>query len=120
MNTHANRFVDAGHWIDVGALAEIPVQGARVVKTRAGDIAVFRTAEDKLFALRDRCPHLGGPLSQGIVHGESVTCPLHNWVISLKTGEAEGADHGCAGWIAVRLEGGRVLLDAAVDAAVAA
>ena len=57
-------------------------QGARLVKTPRGCVAVFRTAEDEVFALDDRCPHKGGPLSQGIVHGRSVTCPLHNWVIS--------------------------------------
>lgn len=99
-----------GDWIDIGTLDDIPKRGARVVKTARGDIAVFRTMDDKLFAMDDKCPHKGGPLSQGIVQGESVTCPLHNWVISLATGEAQGADHGCTRTIAVRLEQGRVLL----------
>ena len=74
---------------DIGALDDIPRLGARSVKTPAGDIAVFRTAGDEVFALRDQCPHKKGPLSQGIVHGTSVTCPLHAWVISLQTGEAQ-------------------------------
>lgn len=99
-------------WIDVGALADIPRLGSRVIRTPRGDIAVFRNEEDEVFALNDKCPHKGGPLSQGIVHGKAVTCPLHNWVLSLETGEAQGADKGCAHKMAVRLEGGRVLLAA--------
>ena len=81
-------------WIDIGAIDDIPLQGARVVKTPLGCLAVFRTADDTVFALEDRCPHKNGPLSQGIVHDRFVTCPLHNWVISLETGQAQGADEG--------------------------
>ena len=87
-------------------------RGARVVKSVAGDIAVFRAADGSVFALRDRCPHKGGPLSQGIVHGHGVTCPLHNWVISLETGEAQGADHGCTPKIPLQVVEGRIRLDA--------
>ncbi|MEL7137806.1 MAG: Rieske 2Fe-2S domain-containing protein, partial [Pseudomonadota bacterium] len=61
------------HWIDIGALDDIPVRGARVVRTRVGCLAVFRTGADEVFALADQCPHKGGPLSEGIVHGRSVT-----------------------------------------------
>lgn len=99
-------------WIDVGAVDDVPVLGSRVVQAASGDIAVFKAADGTLFALRDRCPHKGGPLSQGIVHGHSVTCPLHNWVISLESGEAQGADQGCAHKIPVRIEGSRILLAA--------
>ncbi len=100
-------------WIDIGALSEIPLRGARVVKTPAGCVAVFRTGEDEVFALDDRCPHKGGPLSEGIVHGRSVTCPLHNWVIGFETGEVAGADEGQVATYPARVEGGRVLLDSA-------
>ncbi len=99
-------------WIDVGAVDNVPVLGSRVVQAPGGDIAVFKAADGTLFALRDRCPHKGGPLSQGIVHGHSVTCPLHNWVISLKTGEAQGADQGCTHKIPLRIESARILLAA--------
>jgi nitrite reductase (NADH) small subunit len=68
-------------WIDIAALADIPLRGARVVKTHAGCVAVFRTAADDVFALDNTCPHKAGPLAEGIVHGAAVTCPLHNWVI---------------------------------------
>ncbi|MEO1292765.1 MAG: nitrite reductase small subunit NirD [Pseudomonadota bacterium] len=98
-------------WIDVGAVADIPLRGARVVKSPLGCVAVFRTGENEIFALEDRCPHAGGPLSQGIVHGRSVTCPLHNWVISLETGDVAGPDEGQTLAIAAKVEDGRILLD---------
>ena len=103
-----------GAWIDIGSLDDIPRQGARVVKTPVGCIAIFRTAKDELFALDDRCPHKGGPLSQGIVHDSAVTCPLHNWVISLASGLAQGADTGQVKTYRLKQEAGRVLLDGSV------
>lgn len=102
-------------WIEIGTLDDIPRQGARVVRRREGDIAVFRTLDDELFALRDRCPHKGGPLSQGIVHGKRVACPLHDWKIHLDTGIAVAPDEGCAARFAVRVEGGRVFLSLSPD-----
>lgn len=99
-------------WIDIGSLNDIPQQGARVVKTVHGCVAVFRTADDQVFAIDDRCPHKGGPLSEGIVHGTSVTCPLHAWVFSLETGMAQGADEGQVNSYPARVEGGRILLNA--------
>ncbi len=100
--------------IDVGALADIPAKGARLVKTAAGCVAIFRTADDQVFAIDDTCPHKGGPLSEGIVHGTQVTCPLHNWVFNLNTGMAQGADVGVVKTHLVRVEGGRIWLDAAL------
>jgi nitrite reductase (NADH) small subunit len=99
------------NWIEVGGIDEIPQLGSRVVKTSSGDVAVFRNAEDEVFALRDRCPHKGGPLSQGIVHGTSVTCPLHNWVIGLDSGNAKGNDKGCTKRFPVKLVDRRIFLD---------
>jgi len=97
-------------WIEIGTLDDIPRQGARVVRSTDGDIAVFRTLDDELFALRDKCPHKGGPLSQGIVHGNKVACPLHDWKIHLDTGLAVAPDEGCAARFPVRIENGRVFL----------
>ena len=107
-------------WVDVGAIDDIPLQGARVVKVQAGCIAVFRTGPAEAFAIDDKCPHKGGPLSQGIVHDRAVTCPLHNWVISLESGAAQGADKGQVRTFALKVEDGRLLLDAACLAARAA
>lgn len=101
-------------WIDIGALGDIPVRGARVIKTPGGCVAVFRTSENEVFAIDDACPHKGGPLSQGIVHDRKVTCPLHNWVISLESGAALGADQGQVKTYAVKVDNGRLLIDAAV------
>lgn len=100
-------------WIEIGGVDDIPLQGARVVKTPLGDIAVFRTAAGRVYAIDDRCPHRGGPLSQGIVHDDFVTCPLHNWVINLATGKAEGADSGCVATFPIRIQDGRLLLSTA-------
>ncbi len=101
-------------WVDVCAVGDIPVLGARrVARPQGMDVAVFRTATDEVFALLDRCPHKGGPLSQGIVFGHSVACPLHNWTIELASGEARAPDVGCAARFAVKVDGGEVFLDAA-------
>lgn len=100
-------------WIDIGALDDVPKRGARVIKTAKGCVAVFRTGDDEVFAMNDSCPHKGGPLSEGIVHGHSVTCPLHNWVFSLETGMAQGVDEGQIETYALQVENGRILLDGA-------
>lgn len=99
-------------WIDIGTLSDIPTRGARCINTAFGKIAVFRTADDQVFAMDDQCPHKGGPLSQGIVHGAQVTCPLHNWVLSLETGTAQGADEGAVRTYPLRLHNDRILIDA--------
>src|SRR5690242_1819606 len=104
---------DAASWLDVGALGDVPPRGARRVVVGGEPIAIFRTGDDHIYALVDRCPHKGGPLSMGIVHGHSVTCPLHAMVIDLASGEPTGADtgKGCAPRVAVRVEADRILLD---------
>jgi nitrite reductase (NADH) small subunit len=97
-------------WKTLCALDDIPRLGSRVVKTANGDLAVFRTADDRVFALNDRCPHKGGPLSQGIVSGDRVTCPLHGWLIELENGNAVAPDHGCVERHEARVESGQVYL----------
>jgi nitrite reductase (NADH) small subunit len=98
-------------WKAICRIDDIPVLGARRVRRPAGtDVAIFRTESNRIFALLDRCPHKGGPLSQGIVFGEHVACPLHNWAISLEDGQARAPDVGCATHFAVRVEGDVVSL----------
>ncbi len=101
-------------WIDVGAIEEVPLRGARKLKTPLGCVAVFRTDENTVFATSNVCPHKGGPLAEGIVHGEFVTCPLHNWVFDLNTGQAQGADNGQIETFPAKVAEGRILIDATV------
>ena len=98
-------------WTAVGRIDDIPLLGARVVRSAAGNIAVFRTQGDEIFALDDKCPHKGGPLSQGIVHGKRVTCPLHDRRIELKEGTVVAPDEGCVRTYPVRLFEGVIEID---------
>lgn len=108
MNTEANAETT---WVRVCALEDIPLLGARVLQAGPyGDIALFRPAAERVFALADRCPHQGGPLSQGLVSGDTVTCPLHGWTIALDSGCACAPDVGCARRYPVRLRAGEVWL----------
>ena len=100
------------NWISVCRVDDIPVLGSRRVSRAQGlDVAVFRNDTNEVFALLDRCPHKGGPLSQGIVFGTSVACPLHNWTIGLCTGQAAAPDEGCTPKVAIKVEDGQVYLD---------
>ena len=98
-------------WIDIGNIEDIPVRGARKLKTALGCVAIFRTGTDEVFAATDMCPHKGGPLSEGIIHDQKITCPLHNWVFDLNTGAAIGEDASIQTF-PVRVEAGRILIDA--------
>jgi len=97
-------------WVEAGPLVDIPVLGSRVLRFPQGDVAVFRNRQDEVFALRDRCPHKGGPLSQGIVSGRTVACPLHGWIIGLSDGQAAAPDEGCTNHFPVKVESGLVLV----------
>ncbi len=101
---------DLSDWADIGAIEDVPMLGAKVVAMPGGNVAVFRTADDEIFAVNDRCPHKGGPLSQGIVHGRHVTCPLHGWTIELDSGNAVAPDTGCVRAVSVRVDNRRIFL----------
>jgi len=103
----------SNQWKAICRVDDIPVLGARVVqRADQPNVAIFRNTEDKVFALLDKCPHKGGPLSQGIVFGERVACPLHNWNIELGSGCAVAPDEGCTQKFSVKIENGEVYLDA--------
>lgn len=100
-----------GEWLDIGPVGQISPGNARTLPVQGGEeIAVFHTLEGRFYALVNKCPHKAGPLSQGIVHGNVVTCPLHSWNISLGTGEALGDDKGCVPTIPLRVDAGRIYL----------
>ncbi|MCS6765060.1 MAG: nitrite reductase small subunit NirD [Candidatus Protistobacter heckmanni] len=106
--------IEKAGWIEVALVEDIPQLGARVIEGgAAGPVALFRAADDHVFALLDSCPHKKGPLSQGIVHGHTVTCPLHAWNIALDNGCAHEPDSGCTRSYAVKVEQGRVSLNLA-------
>lgn len=98
-------------WVDIGKVSDVPVRGSRLVQVSGGAVAVFRTSDDQFFAIDDSCPHLGGPLSQGIVHDRRVTCPLHNLVIDLASGEGQGPDGGCVRTCPIDVQEDRILMD---------
>jgi nitrite reductase (NADH) small subunit len=99
------------NWKPVFDLHDIPPLGARTLALPEGQVAVFRAENDQVFAIEDSCPHKKGPLSQGIVHGAQVTCPLHAWVIDLASGSAVAPDVGCVKTYDVRLEGTSIEID---------
>ena len=103
--------------LDIGPIDAIPLPGARKVVTPKGCVAVFRTGPAEAFATSNTCPHKGGPLAEGIVHGAKVTCPLHNSVVDLTTGESE---EGRVATYPVEVRDGRILLDVSALMAVAA
>ncbi len=101
------------NWTPICRLEDIPLLGSRRVAREKGlDVALFRTEDDKVYALLDRCAHKGGPLSQGIVFGQSVACPLHNWTFSLSEGVAAAPDEGHVPTFAVKVQDEQVWLDA--------
>ena len=104
-------------WTRICNIDDIPRMGARVVRRTPGpNIAVFRTATDNFFALNDRCPHRGGPLSQGIVYGDRVACPLHNTSVELGSGCAVAPDSGEVHRYSVKVEHGVVFVELPVTA----
>jgi len=96
------------NWIVIGQINDIPKLGSRLIATEEGDVAIFRTSDDQVFALLDQCPHKGGPLSQGMVYGHAVACPLHNWSINLSSGEAVAPDEGCTNSYPVKVDNGTI------------
>ncbi|MCP4971204.1 MAG: nitrite reductase small subunit NirD [Arcobacter sp.] len=83
------------NWVKITNIDEIPFMGSRKILIKDKEIAVFKTKDNSIFAVNNECPHKQGNLSEGLVHENQVTCPLHNWDIDLKTGEAQGNDCGC-------------------------
>ncbi|MBI4755078.1 MAG: nitrite reductase small subunit NirD [Betaproteobacteria bacterium] len=105
------------NWIEAGGLDDLPKPGGRKLRTPQGDIALFRTSADEVYALADKCPHRGGPLSQGMVYGQRVQCCMHGLNLDLASGKAVAPDQGCATSYPVKVEGGRVWIGLSLAAA---
>ncbi len=97
-------------WLEITRLDQIPILGSRIIEMNTQNIAIFRGSDDTVYAIKDACPHKNGPLSQGMMHGHSVTCPLHNWKIDLRSGEAMGPDEGCTNIYETKVDGEVVYL----------
>ncbi len=110
MSSLRNTDATPGRWIEVCELARIPRQGAQAIEISGRKVAVFRTLADEVYAIENACPHRKGPLAEGIVHGDKVTCPLHSWVMDLKTGQAVAPDVGCVPKYPAMLDKGVVYL----------
>lgn len=102
-------------WTAVVELEQIPVLGSRLIKTRTQSIAVFRGSDNQVFAINDSCPHKQGSLSQGMMHGTTVTCPLHSWKLNLASGEVLEPDQGCINTYPVNVIEGQVYLQLSPD-----
>jgi len=98
-------------WVKVAPLTDIPKLGARVVRTKDIEVGVFRLEDDRIFAINNKCPHKGGPLSEGIVYGDKIACPMHSWKISLVDGKAEEPDVGQTACFNTKVEDGFVYLE---------
>lgn len=111
MTAQANTpHTDAMDWIDAGPLTAIPCPGARQLRTEQITLAIVRTSSDTIYAIADACPHRGGPLSQGMVYGERLQCPMHGLVIDLVSGAAIAPDHGSTATYPVRINNGHILV----------
>jgi nitrite reductase/ring-hydroxylating ferredoxin subunit len=73
-------------WVRVAALSELPGEGiGHAVKAEGLEIALFRW-NDRVYAVEDLCPHLGFPLSEGMMYKGEVICSWHGWHVNLKDG----------------------------------
>ena len=96
--------MQAASWYSIARTGSVPLMEGKRVECAGREIALFNLG-DKYLAVDGKCPHKGGPLADGIVAGESVFCPLHNWKISLGTGCALAGGEGRVGTYPVRLVG---------------
>jgi len=98
------------NWIEVCKLEDIPPSQARTVIVGETMIAVFRLTDNRVKAVENRCPHKQGPMAEGIISGDDILCPLHNWRISLDSGKVAAPDEGCVKTYPVKVEEGQVFL----------
>ena len=101
-------------WLDLGPLDDLP-EGRPVLRKAGGLRFACVRAGDHAFAIDDRCPHQGYPLSQGSCKDGVLTCEWHNWKFDLATGECTFGGEAVRRY-PTRVEGGRVHLSTAIDA----
>ena len=98
-------------WTPITSLDNIPVQEGRAVKVGDIEIAIFHL-KDRVRTIENRCPHMGGPLCDGIVAGSSVVCPLHGRRFDLETGmPVRATEPDCVAIFPTRVENGIIYVD---------
>lgn len=105
-------------WVRITPSDNIPPREGRAVTVAGREIAIFNLG-DRFFATDNRCPHKGGPLSDGIVTGAAVVCPLHAWKVNLETGAVErpAAEAACVATYPVCVRDGVVVLGLPIEEA---
>ena len=99
------------NWVYVASTGDILPGSARIFRKQDGkEISIFHLTDGRVLALRNRCPHKGGPLSEGIVSNHYVFCPLHDWKINLEDGQVQAPDTGCVKTFPVKVEGGKIFV----------
>src|SRR5213080_4241002 len=96
--------------IKVATIDEIPEKLGKTVQIGSHGIAIFRLANGEIRAIENRCPHKGGVLAEGMVSGEHVFCPMHDWKISLKDGKVQAPDTGCVKTYETEIKDGNVIV----------
>ncbi|WP_223589121.1 nitrite reductase small subunit NirD [Neobacillus bataviensis] len=94
----------------VGKAEDLPQKLGKTVTIGRKEIAVFKLENGKIHAIENRCPHKGGVLAEGIVSGEFVYCPLHDWKISVMDGRVQAPDVGCVQSYPVEIRDGQVFI----------
>src|SRR5262245_58151738 len=78
--------------INLGIIESIALGQGRCYIVGDEEVAVFRQRDGQLFATQNRCPHRDGPLSEGVMGGGKVICPLHGHKFDLASGAGSEAD----------------------------
>ncbi|OLN23927.1 nitrite reductase [Domibacillus antri] len=96
--------------VKAASFQEMPEKIGQTIRIGSVEIALFKLADGHVRAIENRCPHKGGVLAQGIVSGEHVFCPMHDWRINTTDGKAAAPDHGCVKTYDVKIEGDDVYI----------
>ncbi len=96
-------------FVRVARASDLEEGKGAIVTVNGTKIALFR-CEGEVFAIKNRCPHMGGDLGEGFLTGDIVRCPWHGWRFNVKTGKNPAADVVAVPTYEVKIEGDEVFL----------
>ena len=96
--------------IRVGTVDDMTDRLGKTVRAGELEIAVYKLSNGRIRAIENRCPHKGGVLTEGIVSGDFVFCPMHDWKICLHDGKVQEPDSGCVKSFETIIEGDEIYL----------